>query len=768
MPQPPVYSIALTGTFDLANYGDLLFPLVLQAELSKRLGEVRVTLASPYGGPYLPDASRRVLRIPRVEDANFYSWAAEHDAIVVAGGDIIRFDDAALAGIYGISTDEAIASRAFRVLLLDLGELAAYVPVFWNGVGVPHECSAAQGAQLRDAVRHVRYLSVRDEASRSKLMATGLGQDVHVVPDSAFALPRVFDAPHLELRIAALTREGLFPASGRVLALHAGRLSSQDEIGLAAQITTLLAGEPQVSIVLVPITTCHGDLESHTRIAALTSSRVTLIPRALHVEDVAAIIAHADGFVGASLHGNITAFAYGRRQRFLSLSGSPASKVSAYARMLGRDDRLIDRANAFVPCVRELMNGGPPADPSLRRSIDESLTAHFDRLAQHLSGARGLAAKDELVIADRMHRDSIAQLRSTATVAAAGPTSVAPRIAAGRAPTPPSVSAVIPVFNGKRYLADAVASVAAQTVLPRELIVVDDGSSDDSMSVIDQRSLPFPIRMVRQANAGQSSARNHGARLAEGEVIALLDQDDRWYPQHLERLLQPFASQPALGFAYGNLDEIDRDGQLVCLGRLDSAGSMHPKFSLADLLSADLFIVPSATVIRRDALQAVGGFDEQFSGYEDDDLFIRLFRAGYAHVYVDESVSQWRIYRGSSSHTERMGISRRRFAEKLMELCPNDPELDQWWVRDLIAPRFFRKALHQYHLAMLKADWQGCRESQQEARYFGDRMIRGPRTRMRLALMQTPRMYRLLYRWWRHDPGLRSAARNDSKMPTRS
>lgn len=325
----------------------------------------------------------------------------------------------------------------------------------------------------------------------------------------------------------------------------------------------------------------------------------------------------------------------------------------------------------------------------------------------------------------------------------------------------PTASAVIPVFNGRRYLAEAVASVAAQTQQPCELIIVDDGSDDDSTSVVDPRSLPFPVRIVRQANSGQSAARNHGAQLARGEMIALLDQDDRWYPHHLERLLQPFLDRPDLGFSYSDLDEIDSGGGVVCLGRLHWSGAAHPKRSLWELLAGDMFIVPSATMIRREAFLAVEGFDEQFSGYEDDDLFIRMFRAGYTHAFIGESLSQWRIHRTSTSYTDRMNVSRRLYADKLMAMCPDDPMVEHWWVRDYIAPRFFRRALHQFHIAALKSDWPACRESQQEAQQFADRMVCGPRLRTRLALMRRPKVYRFLYQWWKRDPALLNPTKSE-------
>ncbi|HEY4590097.1 MAG TPA: glycosyltransferase, partial [Thermoanaerobaculia bacterium] len=91
----------------------------------------------------------------------------------------------------------------------------------------------------------------------------------------------------------------------------------------------------------------------------------------------------------------------------------------------------------------------------------------------------------------------------------------------------PRISAILPVFNGRRFLPDAVRSVLAQTLPPCELIVVDDGSTDSSLEALENLPpAPFPVRVLRQANAGQSAARNAAAREATGEYLAFLDQDD--------------------------------------------------------------------------------------------------------------------------------------------------------------------------------------------------------------------------------------------------
>ncbi len=305
----------------------------------------------------------------------------------------------------------------------------------------------------------------------------------------------------------------------------------------------------------------------------------------------------------------------------------------------------------------------------------------------------------------------------------------------------PSISAVIPVYNGKNYLREAVDSIANQTILPTELIIVDDGSTDDSLSSINQLTLPFKVRSVRQENGGQSQARNHGARLAKGEYLALLDQDDVWYPDHLERLLQPCLEDPDIGWTFGNLDQIDQFGNTIFRDCLDYLRPEHKRTSVVDFLDADVFIVPSASLIKTKAFLAVGGFDERLSGYEDDDLFLRLFMRGYRHCYIPKVVSQWRIHPQSCTHTLRMQQSCRKYAAKLIAAFPNDPQMQRWWVRDSIAPRFFDKAIHTYYLGLKLRDWVLCRQAHQDMKLYSRLMIMPWPLRSKLALMHFPRLF---------------------------
>lgn len=127
-----------------------------------------------------------------------------------------------------------------------------------------------------------------------------------------------------------------------------------------------------------------------------------------------------------------------------------------------------------------------------------------------------------------------------------------------------TITAILPVYNGGRYLQESLRSVMSQTVLPDELIVVDDGSTDDSLSRLEAMvPAPFPVRILKQTNRGQSAARNVAAKESHGDYLAFLDQDDRWYPRHLEVLAAALDANGEAGWAYSDFDEMDGEGNVV-------------------------------------------------------------------------------------------------------------------------------------------------------------------------------------------------------------
>ena len=183
----------------------------------------------------------------------------------------------------------------------------------------------------------------------------------------------------------------------------------------------------------------------------------------------------------------------------------------------------------------------------------------------------------------------------------------------------PTISVVIPAFNCARYLPAAIESVLAQTYEDREILVVDDGSTDDTPVVIK----PYldRIQYIRQSNRGLPGARNTGIRNARGEYIALLDADDFWLPQKLS-LQMPLFDDPMVGIVYSDFAVRYSDGRY-----LPSYLADRPLASEGFILESYLqsrYLFPSTMVLRRAAMEGCGLFDEEMLAAEDIELFARI------------------------------------------------------------------------------------------------------------------------------------------------
>lgn len=314
-----------------------------------------------------------------------------------------------------------------------------------------------------------------------------------------------------------------------------------------------------------------------------------------------------------------------------------------------------------------------------------------------------------------------------------------------------SITAIIPLYNGKKFIRAALESVLAQERAADEIIVVDDGSTDDGATIVQEMATSHPsIKLLSKPNGGQSSARNFGVRHSTGDLIALLDQDDLWYPHHLRLLEVPFSEPHSLplGWVYSNLDYADINGRMVCREVLSTLRTNeHPKQSVEACLRQDMFVLPGASLISRAAFDKVGGFDEQFVGYEDDDLFLRLFCAGFRNVYLKEALTMWRMHSTSTSFSVKMARSRVRFFEKLVKEFPDQPDMMLFYVKNLIAPRFTKTAMVELINAVNWKDRQRLDLAQSQIWQFSAPMPTGRRLVFRsLAFLLSINLVQSIYR----------------------
>jgi glycosyltransferase involved in cell wall biosynthesis len=196
-----------------------------------------------------------------------------------------------------------------------------------------------------------------------------------------------------------------------------------------------------------------------------------------------------------------------------------------------------------------------------------------------------------------------------------------------------TVSVVIPTYNCAPRLMRALQSVAAQTYPHIEIVIVDDGSTDDTTDRVAEWTAKSgaTVRYVRQANAGPAAARNHGMRLASGDTIAFLDADDEWRPTKLEKQMPLLKGN--VGLVYCTNAFVDSRG--MPLANYVRCVELHRGDILLSLF-CDFFLLTSAVVISRSAYQTVGEFDERLAVGEDYEFFLRLAQRFHADFVPEE------------------------------------------------------------------------------------------------------------------------------------
>jgi glycosyltransferase involved in cell wall biosynthesis len=242
-------------------------------------------------------------------------------------------------------------------------------------------------------------------------------------------------------------------------------------------------------------------------------------------------------------------------------------------------------------------------------------------------------------------------------------------------------SVIIPAYNAERFLPTTLASAQAQTYASIEIIVIDDGSTDTTAAIAEAAAQrDTRVRLVRQKNAGVAAARNRGLAEAHGDLIAPLDADDVWHPQNIALQVAALkAAGPDAAVSYAWYVSIDEHG------RLEGIGPQTHFRSKTRVLPAQIecnFIGnSSSTVIRRDAIEAIGGYDPTLlargaQGCEDEALYIGLAEL-WDFVVVPKYLVAYR------SHAMGMGKDGVRMARSqalvLADLRRRRPDLPGYW-----------------------------------------------------------------------------------------
>jgi GT2 family glycosyltransferase len=220
--------------------------------------------------------------------------------------------------------------------------------------------------------------------------------------------------------------------------------------------------------------------------------------------------------------------------------------------------------------------------------------------------------------------------------------------------TQPQVSVIIPTYNCARYLPEAIDSVLAQTYRDFEIIVVDDGSTDDTPDVLARYG--EAILVIRQPNQGRGAARNAGILAARGQYIAFLDADDLWLPEKLEKQVALLRARAGAGWVYSDHALLDANGgrgegflRLYGIRPAPDGGRMLPALLKACVAQT------GTVVVRAECFRKVGLFDVSFRRSQDYDMWIRL-ACHFETACVDEVLALYRQHAGQELSRPRPGF----------------------------------------------------------------------------------------------------------------
>lgn len=201
----------------------------------------------------------------------------------------------------------------------------------------------------------------------------------------------------------------------------------------------------------------------------------------------------------------------------------------------------------------------------------------------------------------------------------------------------PEISVVVPAYDSSRTIGQTIASILGQLGADLELIVVDDGSTDETAAIVESvRDRDGRVELIRRENGGTAAARNTGWRAASAPLIAFLDDDDLWMPGYLAGVAAALSANPDAGFAHADAylfdESVGRIRRLTSFEHYEPIPAYIPPAPLLERLVRENFVLSPVT-IRASVLAELGGFDRGLSGTDDWDMWMRIAAAGHGSTH---------------------------------------------------------------------------------------------------------------------------------------
>jgi len=326
--------IALIGTFDVDNYGDCLFPYILEKALNEFIGaSVQLELFSPTDRGSLMGAHETLQDLPGTASDAFLKELESFDLVMLAGGDTVWSGEK--RGTYSFLNFHEMSAgmRLWVWPFLFQHKYAKPGVIFSPGIG---KLSIGSRSLLRENFRSLCYFSVRDKVSAGKI-----ADDVVVDPDIAFSLPLIYPKAKLEPKLSGLLPSGL--ASGEYIVCQISSSYLNDDIEDYIKAVVLIAGNCKKKILLMPLCLFLGDEYLLLRMKETIERRGgdAFYVNPIKVESIMTVIACSYGYIGTSLHGTITSYAYGNKT--VVISGGAETKHKGVMSVVGGEKIVVQR-----------------------------------------------------------------------------------------------------------------------------------------------------------------------------------------------------------------------------------------------------------------------------------------------------------------------------------------------------------------------------------------------------------------------------------------
>lgn len=255
-----------------------------------------------------------------------------------------------------------------------------------------------------------------------------------------------------------------------------------------------------------------------------------------------------------------------------------------------------------------------------------------------------------------------------------------------------AVTVIIPAFNSAKHLPGALESVFKQTYRDSELVVVDDGSTDDTRKVLE--GYKNRVTYLYQENGGPSKARNTGIRAAKGRYVAFLDADDLWLPHKLEQQIQLIESDPRLGLVFSDAEYFEGEPPMVgsywkqrgCYEMIVSESRMI-RNAFSKLMAINP-ILPSTALVKKDCFEKAGPFDEALRYVEDKEMWLRISRH-YSMACVPLPLVKRRVHGYSPKQVASVQESIIHVVRKIERAYPEDVARENVDTKKILAPLYY-------------------------------------------------------------------------------